>query len=599
VQSAKNVFLVVKVLENIGKMTPERLHQLDSFMQGKDLTQMDELLKPLNATIQEKQTLKRIHDLYWKAENKAVERGSHLKTLRPENPTTKPENVYYSPRQTLDYPKLLAEADKYLKETKVDWKDVQKVAAGFENNLPEYQEVVKVLELATGKPVTDDFGRFRPETYKEAAAIWEKGFETIIKNRGSQSRTEAAAVKQRFNQIPDFLQEKDPVRKASKYLNGLFKHTEIEPTLARLSQDREWAKQKGNTRAVTAIDGWIRAALSTDQGTFAGDLASKKELIRAGIEQAKLTGSPNARRLANLQDASGEVAGFLGGQMYKNLLSSPKSALINTMQTLVQTVPEIGYLNGPVIWGKAFGNFLKDFVSPTRAIRNKLVKWEDLPYDQDRAMEAIVRNGIEQNKGIMKVLRKIPGGVETFTDMAMVLWKQAEVFNKYMVNSMGEEMSQMMLRRPERFQFFVKTMSPGYRDALSVALAAKDQKQVSELLQTYLSTKTVFNYDRPSMSAFARDLGPMFGAFMRFPTEAAGDVSYLLSRKDLTGLDKLRYGTGKYAGFLALGAIANSYYLSLCPGQGKLPRKIQSRMLSEELYSGSRDSELQYSLPPY
>jgi hypothetical protein len=556
--------------EDFGKISPERLHELDTFMQGKDVTKIGELLKPLNATDKEIQTLQKVHELYLDAEKTAVSRGSNLKTLRPENPITKPESVYYSPRQALDYPELLAKADKYLKETPVDWKDVQKIADGYENNIPEYQEVIKVLELATGKPITDDFGRFKPEVYKEAAAIWDKGFEAVVQNRQNRSRTEAAAIKQRFNLIPDFLQEKDPIRKASKYLNGLFKHTEIEPILAKLSQDREWAKQKGNTSAVNALDGWIQAALSTDQGSFAGRLATRKELTKANIEKNLLTGSANAKRLANLQQSAGGTIGFLGGQMYKNLLASPKSALINVFQTLAQTVPEIGYLNGSVVWGKALKNYLVDFgTGGPKNIRKKLVQWEDLPYNQDRAMEAIIRNGLEKNTGLMQVLNKVPGGIEALTDMSMVLWKQADIFNKYMVNSMGDEMSKMMLKNPDRFKFFLKTMSPGYRDATKVALAAKDQKQVSDLLQTYLSTKTVFNYDRPSMSAFARDLGPMFGAFTRFPTEAIGDASYIASRKDLTGLEKARYVGNKYAGSLALGATANAILFKSLSGPGK------------------------------
>lgn len=56
---------------------------------------------------------------------------------------------------------------------------------------------------------------------------------------------------------------------------------------------------------------------------------------------------------------------------------------------------------------------------------------------------------------------------------------------------------------------------------------------------------------------------------MRFRTEAIGDASYILSRKDLTGGEKARYAGNKYAASLALGATANALLFKSLTGPGK------------------------------
>jgi hypothetical protein len=138
-----------------------------------------------------------------------------------------------------------------------------------------------------------------------------------------------------------------------------------------------------------------------------------------------------------------------------------------------------------------------------------------------------------------------------------------------MVNAIGEEVGNRMMKDPKSFQRFLQTASPGYRDAAKMAVASKDQEALNELLRTYLSQKTIFNYDRPSMSEFARSLGPMFGAFMRFPTEAIGDAVNTYARKDIGTGDKLAYFIGKYGAPLSLGALANSLLFGDFKGPGK------------------------------
>jgi hypothetical protein len=563
---------ILKLVDNLesNKVSPERFFELDYFMQGKDVTKMDELLAPLNATIQEKMALRRAHDLYWKAEQDITNRGSKLQTLRPENPTTKPENVYYSPRQMVEYPEMLAKSKQYLDEIQpsFNWKDTSLVARTFEDSPEKVSDLIKVMEITTGRDIVAINGSFRPEKYQEAVQLWGQGYRALANSRGGRLVSEAGNIKKRFDKVPTFLLEKDPIQKISRYLNNIYKHVETEPYLNKLMQDREWAKLKGNERAATAIDNIIKSALGSSEDALSGTLLSRKIATQAKLEELISGDNVNKARMSRIAKGLGATGDYLAGQMYKNLLASPKSALLNYMQTLSQTIPEIGYLNGPALWAKALYNLGKDLKTRGK-VASKLAQWEDLPYNQDRYFESIIRNGLLTDGPFGRFLKRSPALLEKLTDLSMILWKQADIFNKYMVNSIGEEMAKSMIKSPDKYKFFLRTVTPGYRDAILAARSKNNESALSELLQTYLSTKTVFNYDRPSMSQFARDLGPMFGAFMRFPTETIGEILAIKARPDMAVRDKVLYSAQKLAAPVALGAIANSLLFGDPEGPGK------------------------------
>jgi len=57
-------------------------------------------------------------------------------------------------------------------------------------------------------------------------------------------------------------------------------------------------------------------------------------------------------------------------------------------------------------------------------------------------------------------------------------------------------------------------------------------------MENYISAKTLFNYNRQTLSAFGRFMGPMLSVFTKWPSSIAGDIYRTFLNKGLKGGSK-------------------------------------------------------------
>jgi hypothetical protein len=101
------------------------------------------------------------------------------------------------------------------------------------------------------------------------------------------------------------------------------------------------------------------------------------------------------------------------------------------------------------------------------------------------------------------------------------------------------------------------------RRAVGKMLAEDNLDGVKELMSARLVAKTQFNYNRANASAFAREVGPYFAMFTKWPTAIAGDVANIVLNPNAPAAVRARRVATKYLAPLAVfGAIGQ-----LLPGE--------------------------------
>jgi len=559
-------------------LTRDRYGELADAMQGQDITKAAEILRPLNVTQNEVNALNRIHAALGSAHDEAVKRGFKGERLAGVDPQTKTENVFYSPQRMKEIPDAIASLNLYMKNLEksgVDWKNLKaskrpKIGPPPPRLDDRLLEGLKGIEQLTGKSFLKDGRLVRPDAYNEALNIWKLGPKEIIGNYEQGLTTKIGAALRRDEGIPKFLLEDDAIKLVHGYIGNLLKTVETEPYIAKLRYASNVARAKGDVYSQEILDNAIKTMYSSSPNTLAETSSSIGKALEAKLKTELMDPdtSPARKLMLETQLGAQDASRWMGSQMYKNLLASPQSALNNAFQTspFGMSAAEFGMGRGTVIWAKALGEFLKDAFrlkskKPGEAagVLNRVAAWKDLPYDQHVAFREKIKQGIQEQGKFVELMRRLGIGIDQLTDHAMVLWRQAEIFNKYIGNAMGENAAEMYSRNPNAYQLrhFLTNMSPGYKQELAKLGPKPDQKKVSELFRNYLSDKTLFQYDRINMSEFSKDMGGILGAFTRFPSEAIGDLRYTYRRGDLTKGQKINYAATKFGGPVALALLAN------------------------------------------
>lgn len=551
-------------------LTRERYGELSDAMQGQDISKAAEILRPLNVSKNEVDALVKINKVLNSALKDAEKKGFKGERLQGVDPTTKPENVFYSPQRMKDIPDAIASLNLHMKNLEkagIDWKNLKAIP---ENAPKELLDGLKGLEQITGKSFLKKGELNNPKAFNEALNLWKLGPKELIGNYEQGLTTKMSAALRRDDGIPKFLLEDDAIKLVHGYISNLFKTVGTEPYVAKLRYAANVARAKGDAYSEKILDNTIKTMYSSSPGSLSESMSSASKAYEAKLKTILLDpDATDAEKLAaNIELGAQDVNRWMGSQMYKNLLASPQSALNNAFQAspLGMTAAEFGMARGTWIWAKALKDFAADLVrlkskKPGEAagVINRIEQWKDLPFDQHMAFREKVRQGLLDQGPLVNAFRKLGVSLDQLTDYAMVLWRGAEIFNKYIGNAMGENAAEMYARNPKAYQLrhFLTNMSPGYKQELAKLGPKPDQTKVSELFRNYLSDKTLFQYDRLNMSEFSKDMGGILGAFTRFPTEAIGDLRYTYRRGDLTKGQKINYAATKFGGPVALAMLAN------------------------------------------
>lgn len=387
---------------------------------------------------------------------------------------------------------------------------------------PELQRQVKDIlwgiEVITGQ---------RPSTPQELTAL-----ARIAVNPGGYGErlsTVAGAALKREGEIPAFLRETDPVKLAKNWAQGTFRHAFFREGIADLNRARKMAISANDGNASSHLSNLIADLSGRRKGTLATAIDNSK--IRWDVRMAtaaKDSKSEMARSIYTSLRKFPDLLQSMQANIYPNLLGlSPRAVIVNLTQPFTTTMPEIGGAYGVGKVAKAMAKTVGDIGTIKETLKKEGHVGAQWTTELADLMEDSLRKG---------ALYDIPKeAIRKWRNASMALYEQTEVWNRGVVRNTAIDIADDLIKgHPEALRV-VKEMGSGYRRVIEDALRQKDAGAVKGLMVDYMLGKTVFNYDRISMSEFGRTMGPIFSVFTKWPTSIAGDVLHSYLRSDAKG----------------------------------------------------------------
>lgn len=358
--------------------------------------------------------------------------------------------------------------------------------------------------------------------------------------------TASATYRRTVTQVPELIRETNVDKLAARWASNTFKHAFLRGSFAEIEKTRDILIQKGNIKDAEYLTNWLTDNLG---GTRARTWRAFTQEFSNTLLNVRDKGGPDstAGRIAdNMLYLGTNVVPKFFASVYPNFLGfNIRSTLQNMAQPLTTTVPELG-LKGTEYAMRAYAEILRD---PKMAIKMggqyRAAQWNTELVQQ---LEAGLRKGA--------VEKSFDKAIDGYTKLAMGMYEFGEVCNRVAVVQMGKLLARDIVSGDSGARKYIKNLNVGMRNELMDAIKSNKTELVENLVINNLLDKTVFQYNRLSMSNFGRVMGPVLSVFSKWPTAIAGDVIDAYARKGVgQGSKDL---AGRYMAPFMLLAVANA-----------------------------------------
>lgn len=339
------------------------------------------------------------------------------------------------------------------------------------------------------------------------------------KTAGAKAALSPSASHERLNRIPEYLLDRDPRRLLINWSQDTFKTARMRQGLSELRTIRNIVKAAGQVDDADFIDKVISDISGRRGGTFAAWTEAQRVAWQVSMERA-------ASEARNSQSKDGyqflsETPGFIAGlfnQVYPNLLGlSPRAVIQNLMQPAFMTMPELGYSYGFRQLGKAYAKLL---TGGYQDILKKATAEGAVPAQWTTELRDAVRGGVKRG-ALYRVTDAI---LDKWANIAMFFFEASERINRASHYLISRDIAQDILKGEDGPKAFLARIPPTYRRDILAAAKQGNTNETERLVRNYIIGKTLFNYNRITMSEFGRSMGPLFSMFSKWPTSVAGEL---------------------------------------------------------------------------
>lgn len=332
-------------------------------------------------------------------------------------------------------------------------------------------------------------------------------------------QTTARSAFERKGDIPMFMRETNIYKLMDGWSQNTLKHLYLRQPMDELANISKMVRAAGGAQESRYINNLLTDIIGVRQGTAAELALNRKTDFLKSMDrlQAKAT-NPISKAAFGALKALPDVFEDLNKQIYPNLLGlSPRALLQNLTQAWAKTAPELGTRYGyfTVIRGVAHAvlNFKK------QAARIEQLGF--VPAEFVAKYNRAVADGIRRSS-----LYALPlDVVQKMGDVAMFLYTRTDQLNRMIALSTADIMANDLTKKSGKVkalaQMSLRKFSPEIQKAVNAAGTAE---QKAEVIGTYLSAATQYNYNRASMSEYGRVMGPFFSTFSKWPTATAGEI---------------------------------------------------------------------------
>jgi len=356
--------------------------------------------------------------------------------------------------------------------------------------------------------------------------------------------TASATYRRMVEEVPELIRETDVNKLAARWASNTFKHAFLRQGFAEMEKTRDMLIQRGFIKDAEYLTNWLTDSLGGTRARTWRAFTQEFTNTLLNVRDRGGPGSVEARIAENLLHMGTNVVPKFMASVYPNFLGfNLRSALQNASQPLLMTAPELGP-KGVEYATRALAEFAKD---PKTAIR---LGGEYTAAQWNTELIAVLESSMRRNS-LEKSFDKVSDG---YTKMAMGMYEMAERANRVIVVQMGKLVAKDLLAGDPTARKYLNNLNVGMRNELMDAIKANKPELVEQMIVNNLLDKTVFQYNRLSMSNFGRVMGPVLSVFSKWPTAIAGDVLDAYARKGMgKGSKEL---AGRYlAPFAVLGVL--------------------------------------------
>lgn len=355
--------------------------------------------------------------------------------------------------------------------------------------------------------------------------------------------TASATYRRTVEEVPELIRETDVERLAARWASNTFKHAFLRTGFAEVEKARDMLIKQGYIKDAEYLTNWLTDNLG---GTRARTWRAFTQEFSNTLLNLRDKGGNEGRIAENLLHLGTNVVPKFFASVYPNFLGfNLRSTLQNMAQPLMTTAPELG-TRGVEYVVRAYGEILKDPKTAIKlASKYRAAQWNT---ELVQVLEASLKKG-----AIEKSFDKVSDG---YTKLAMGMYEFGEIANRVGVVQMGKLLTKDILAGDAIAKTYMRKLNPGMRNELMDAIRAGKTDLVEDLVINNLLDKTVFQYNRLSMSNFGRVMGPVLSVFSKWPTAIAGDMIDAYARQ---GIGKGSWDlAGRYLAPIMLLAVANN-----------------------------------------
>lgn len=423
-------------------------------------------------------------------------------------------------------PKRLVEHEELVRRMEKRAQEADAVTGGNLLNLTEEQltkaaktheevrDILRAITLFDDRPVTDG---------KELGTRLKKMLFT--RDGYIALQTKAKAAMERTNRIEgvDFLLEKNLYKLAQEYAENTMKHKYLRKPLEQLRFQEQRLRALG---ADTDAE-YVRKLNEDMLGIRKDTMAETTSRLRKGYWDAidrRLAETKNPVTKGALYAAKAFPSLILEAsrQIYPNVLGfySIRAVVQNLTQPFTKLAPELGTIYGKQLVARGAVNLINDW----KRIMSAVEVTGQIPAEFTKAGERAIADGI-----LRSAIYRVPKDtVDGMARVGMALFAKGEQINRGITWAVGEQLAKDYVHGNKSAIKAISQMSPYVQSRIKKAGPYRDMVQV---ITGYLNDKTMYNYNRASMSEFGRTMGPFFSTFSKWPSATLGDMLQILRDK--------------------------------------------------------------------
>lgn len=331
--------------------------------------------------------------------------------------------------------------------------------------------------------------------------------------------TQAKAALQRSGgEIPDLIRDKNISRLMNSWTNDVSKHMYLRRSVDRMNRMADTIEKAGGKYEASYIRNNIQDMLGVREGTAPEATRWMKTELNRKMDFLIDRVGPNSPVAAPLKMIKGIplTMDWLSSQLYNNaFFMNIKNATQHGLAAYTSLAP---YLSGPYGY-EVVTRSLPEAVMNMRSNMTIAAERGYIPSALSRNLEVAFTDSFENS--VARGGQKVVNAVNKVGLMPLHL---AIDGTRGLSVVVGKTMAADLAARTPRAMAALRNFSPSLRQEI---IANLDNPEVSSrLISDNLNSSALMHYNKMSMSAMGRVLGPALTAFTRLPTQLWGEALY-------------------------------------------------------------------------